>query len=129
MRISDWSSDVCSSDLNLSSSKANSFAPPVVVKARAAQRSGTPNYAEQRLDLIQSNHEVTVGKALAGTGKTTTAIGFANGRLNYSMMYVAFNKENVKEGSQQCGTMSKLESKTQLSTSLHKLMATQKARE
>src|SRR3546814_1262516 len=55
MRISDWSSDVCSSDL--------------------------------------SNHEVTVGKALAGTGKTTTAIGFANARLNSSMMYLARSEE------------------------------------
>src|SRR3546814_13770123 len=57
---------------NLSSSKANSFAPPVVVNARAAQRSGTPNYAEQQLDLIHSNHEVRseerrVGNECVGT--------------------------------------------------------------
>src|SRR3546814_5425869 len=60
---------------NLSSSKANSFAPPVVVNARAAQRSGTPNYAEQQLDLIHSNHEVTVGKALAGTRSEERSVG------------------------------------------------------
>src|SRR3546814_18384384 len=52
----------------------------------------------------------------------------ANARLNSSMMYLAFNTENAKEGRQRFGTNSNVESKTTHSVAFAKLTDEQKAR-
>lgn len=68
-----------------------------------ARRRGI-EYVDQQRAIIESNHAVTVGIALAGTGKTTTAVGFTDARPGMRTVYLAFNAENAAQGRRRFGS-------------------------
>jgi hypothetical protein len=49
-------------------------------------------YSEEQQEIIQSTDYLLRVKAFAGTGKTTTLVGYAQARPSVPMLYVAFNK-------------------------------------
>lgn len=54
-------------------------------------------YTEEQQAVIDSNADTLVVNAFAGTGKTTTLVGFANARPRKRMLYLAFNKSVAEE--------------------------------
>jgi superfamily I DNA/RNA helicase len=52
----------------------------------------TVTYSDQQNTVIHCPSKIIVVNAFAGTGKTTTAIGYAAARPNKRMLYIAFNK-------------------------------------
>lgn len=60
-------------------------------------------YVDNQRALIESDHPVTAGIALAGTGKTSTAVGYTDARPHLRTLYLAFNTENAAEGRQRFG--------------------------
>lgn len=66
-------------------------------------KRGVP-YVDQQRALIESDHNITVGMALAGTGKTTTAVGFTDARPYMKTLYLAFNTENAAQAKRRFGS-------------------------
>lgn len=58
----------------------------------AATRQKTVNYSDQQNTVIHCPAKIIVVNAFAGTGKTTTAVGYADARPKKRFLYVAFNK-------------------------------------
>jgi len=52
---------------------------------------------EEQQEVIDSSADTLVVNAFAGTGKTTTLVGFAEARPNKRMLYIAFNKSVADE--------------------------------
>lgn len=55
------------------------------------------NYMPEQKAIIESREPSIKVSAFAGTGKTTTLVGYANNRRNDSMIYLAFNKAIQEE--------------------------------
>jgi superfamily I DNA/RNA helicase len=60
----------------------------------------TVNYSDQQQSVIQEHSPIIVVKALAGTGKTTMCVGFADARPKAKILYISFGKA-VQEAAQQ----------------------------
>lgn len=54
-------------------------------------------YTDEQQAIISANGRVLVGRAKAGTGKTTTAVGYAEARRERNMLYLSFAKANQME--------------------------------
>mgnify|MGYP001627112256 CR=1 FL=1 len=50
------------------------------------------SYSDEQKAIIESNQRLIVANAFAGTGKTTTAVGFAAARPNHKVLYMPFGK-------------------------------------
>lgn len=50
------------------------------------------NYSDQQNTVIHCPSKLIVVNAFAGTGKTTTAVGYADARPQQKILYIAFNK-------------------------------------
>lgn len=58
------------------------------------------SYSDEQLAVINCDDQLIVADAFAGSGKTTTAIGYAKRRPNERMIYLCLNAENAKEAKQ-----------------------------
>lgn len=68
--------------------------------AAPAGPRGRVNYTDEQQAVIAAEGRVVVAKAKAGTGKTTTAVGYADARPNRSFLYLSFAKANQVEATQ-----------------------------
>jgi superfamily I DNA/RNA helicase len=65
---------------------------------RAATRRGASvNYSDEQRAVIECDDQRIVANAFAGTGKTTTAVGFAEHRPDKRMLYICLNRANAEE--------------------------------
>jgi hypothetical protein len=55
------------------------------------------DYTSEQAIIIKENAPLTVVKALAGTGKTSTLLGYARLKKNVRMLYIVLNKSVQKE--------------------------------
>ncbi|WP_454744103.1 UvrD-helicase domain-containing protein [Cupriavidus necator] len=53
-------------------------------------------YTDQQRAIIEAQADIVVAEAYAGTGKTTTAVGFTEARPDLRTLYLAFNRANAK---------------------------------
>ncbi|QYY33652.1 AAA family ATPase (plasmid) [Cupriavidus pinatubonensis] len=53
-------------------------------------------YTDQQRAIIEARADIVVAEAYAGTGKTTTAVGFTEARPDLRTLYLAFNRANAK---------------------------------
>lgn len=53
-------------------------------------------YIQEQIDIIKSNESHILVEALAGTGKTTTLIGYAEENFESSILYLVFSKDMRK---------------------------------
>lgn len=60
-------------------------------------------YSDQQNAIIHCPAKIVVVNAFAGTGKTTTAVGYADARPNDAFLYIAFNKGIQEEASTRFG--------------------------
>lgn len=58
------------------------------------------SYSDEQMAVIECNDPLIVADAFAGSGKTTTAIGYAKQRPNERIVYLCLNTENAKEAKQ-----------------------------
>lgn len=65
-------------------------------------RSGA-SFDESQLELIHADSRIVIGEAVAGSGKTTSAIGFADARPDKRMLYMCFGRENALEAQRRFG--------------------------
>ena len=63
----------------------------------AASPSVSVNYMPEQKAIIESTEPSIRVSAFAGTGKTTTLVGYASRRKNSRMLYMAFNKAIQEE--------------------------------
>lgn len=63
----------------------------------------TVDYSDQQNTVIHCPSNIIVVNAFAGTGKTTTAIGYADARPNERFLYIAFNKGIQEEAARRFG--------------------------
>ena len=61
------------------------------------------SYDENQKELIAAPEPVVIGEAVAGAGKTTTAIGFAAARPKERFLYMSFGRENAAEAKRRFG--------------------------
>jgi hypothetical protein len=54
-------------------------------------------YTDEQLAIINSNEPVIIGEATAGSGKSMTAVGFAEKRKDKKILYCVFNSSMKKE--------------------------------
>lgn len=64
----------------------------------AARR--TVKYDENQQQLIDAKDHIVIGEAVAGSGKTTTAVGYAAARPHEKMIYLCFGCANADEARQ-----------------------------
>lgn len=57
-------------------------------------------YDESQQQLIDAKDNVVIGEAVAGSGKTTTAVGYAAARPREKMVYLCFGRANADEARQ-----------------------------
>ena len=74
---------------------------PELASAKRFRKQVT--HSDQQNEVIHCPAKVIVVNALAGSGKTTTAVGYADARPNNSMIYIAFNKGIQLEASERFG--------------------------
>jgi len=55
-------------------------------------------YSEEQLEIIHCKAPIVVGQAFAGTGKSTTGIGYAAHHPHERILVICFNKANAEEG-------------------------------
>jgi F-box protein 18 (helicase) len=60
-------------------------------------------YSDQQNTIIHSPAKIIVANAFAGTGKTTTAIGYTDHRPHAKILYIAYNKAIQEEASRRFG--------------------------
>lgn len=89
-----------------SSSSSAEDGPEVVTRQRLSTRSPAAhpararqavNYSDEQRAVIECDDQRIVANAFAGTGKTTTAVGFAEHRPNKRMLYICLNRANAEE--------------------------------
>lgn len=89
--------------------QAGQAATPVTSVAAAALTGGAPAaaarvaYDESQQALIAADDRVVIGEAVAGAGKTTTAIGFAAARPKATFLYMSFGRANADEAKRRFG--------------------------
>lgn len=64
---------------------------------RPPARLNRPKPTPEQQAVIDDQSDVVVAKALAGSGKTTTSVGFTEARPHEKTLYVCFNKQNAEE--------------------------------
>lgn len=69
----------------------------------SAPRRPAVSYSDQQNTIIHCPSNIIVVNAFAGTGKTTTAVGYADFRPNEKFLYIAFNKGIQEEAAQRFG--------------------------
>lgn len=57
-------------------------------------------YDDNQQQLIDAKDHIVVGEAVAGSGKTTTAVGYAAARPSEKLVYLCFGKANADEARQ-----------------------------
>lgn len=55
------------------------------------------NFTGEQQQIIDARGRIVVGRAKAGTGKTTTAVGYAEARPSKNILYLSFAKANQVE--------------------------------
>jgi superfamily I DNA/RNA helicase len=70
------------------------------------------DYTDEQQAIIRCHAPVVVADAKAGTGKTTTAVGFSASRPDKKFLYVAFNKTVQMEATERFGAKSNTEART-----------------
>lgn len=60
-------------------------------------------YDESQRALIAATDHVVIGEAVAGAGKTTTAIGYAAARPTERFLYMSFGRANAEEAKRRFG--------------------------
>ncbi|CAN7366636.1 UvrD-helicase domain-containing protein [Variovorax sp. LjRoot178] len=60
----------------------------------------TVKYDENQQQLIDAKDHIVIGEAVAGSGKTTTAVGYAAARPHEKMIYLCFGRANADEARQ-----------------------------
>lgn len=90
---------------------ATAGAPAVILSARAAGPAKV-NFTDEQQAIIECRAPVVVGNAKAGTGKTTTGVGFAHRRPDKRFLYMAFNKTVQMEAEHRFGKNSNTEART-----------------
>lgn len=60
-------------------------------------------YDESQQALIAADEQVVIGEAVAGAGKTTSAIGFAAARPKQTFLYMSFGRANAEEAKRRFG--------------------------
>lgn len=71
--------------------KGFSFGSPVRSIAQAVRE-----YTGQQQAIIDAEADIVVAEAKAGSGKTTTAVGYTEARPHLRTLYLAFNRANAK---------------------------------
>lgn len=80
---------------------AKSFTPG---RAHGDKRPPNPNKpSDEQAAIRDCQDKVVIGNAFAGTGKTSTAVFFADARPNSKILYLAFNAPIVKEAREKFG--------------------------
>ncbi|HWS26398.1 MAG TPA: UvrD-helicase domain-containing protein [Xanthomonadales bacterium] len=72
------------------STTASAAAGAPVSRGQGAARG--VDYTPEQADIIKDRSRILVANAFAGTGKTTTAVGYAAARPDSRILYMAFNK-------------------------------------
>lgn len=67
-------------------------AAPAIVRHGSTEKRQEVSYTDEQRAIIECDAPVVLGNAKAGTGKTTSAIGFAHARPTKRLLYMAFNK-------------------------------------
>lgn len=62
-----------------------------------AQYTPPTKFSEEQMAIIHSNARVTAGQAFAGTGKSTTGIGYAMHHPDKNILVLCFNRANAIE--------------------------------
>lgn len=70
------------------------------------------SYTDEQEAIIECDAPVVVANAKAGTGKTTTGVGFAQRRPHARLLYMAFNKTMQVEATERFGKNSNTECRT-----------------
>lgn len=83
----------------------NQVAAPATAAATAAPALAprTVQYDENQRELIAAEDRVVIGEAVAGAGKTTTAIGYAAARPRERFLYMSFGRANAEEAKRRFG--------------------------
>jgi len=66
-------------------------------KALGAAKRRQVDYDENQQLLIDAKDHIVIGEAVAGSGKTTTAVGYAAARGREKMVYLCFGRANADE--------------------------------
>lgn len=70
-----------------------------------SRQSSIPfEYSRQQKAIIECSAKIVVARAKAGTGKTTTGVGFALARPNERILYLAFARANADEAARRFPT-------------------------
>ncbi|MBS0454079.1 MAG: ATP-dependent helicase [Proteobacteria bacterium] len=72
--------------------------------AEPSSLAPTIKYDESQKELIAAEGKVVIGEAVAGAGKTTTAIGFAAARPSANILYMSFGRANAEEAKRRFGS-------------------------
>ena len=79
-------------------------AAPAVAAARSVKSARTGvAFDEHQLELIHAQDRVVIGEAVAGSGKTTTSIGFADARPDQTFLYMCFGADNAAQAQKRFG--------------------------
>src|SRR3546814_1484849 len=105
MRISDWSSDVCSSDLSVTDGRAVSVPPVVGANARQDWPSGWVQHRSIRLDQLVAQANRYSGKPIILYDNATAAL-IASGRfqINKTAVFVERIAASIKLRISDCDT-------------------------
>jgi len=79
-------------DINSADSEHNPYAAP-------------RSYSDEQLAIINSRADVVVGQAFAGTGKSTTGIGYAVHNPDKKILVICFNRANAIESRTKYGAV------------------------
>lgn len=78
---------------------ARAAADAAAVTTPASARRAV-KYDENQQQLIDAKDHIVIGEAVAGSGKTTTAVGYAAARPHEKMIYLCFGRANADEARQ-----------------------------
>jgi len=70
------------------------------------------NYTDEQLAIINSKDKVIIGEAVSGSGKSSTAVGFAKKRRNKKILYCVYNASMKKESDRDFKHLSNVTVKT-----------------
>jgi len=77
----------------------------IIPKEAAPVYKAPRSYSDEQLAIINSSADVVVGQAFAGTGKSTTGIGYAVHNPDKRILVICFNRANTLESKAKYGTL------------------------
>jgi len=84
--------------MGFSTDKVLGAAQPTHTSASTSLAYAAPaSYSDEQLAIIKSSADVVVGQAFAGTGKSTTGIGYALHHPDKRILVICFNRANAQE--------------------------------